>query len=74
MNNLTIIQGKHTAEDKVIGVDYQFYYFMYLALNLKHGDKIGFEVMIFILICKMVQTAMISHSENQWVLSLYIIV
>lgn len=44
MNNLTTIQDKHTAADKVVGFDYQFYYFMYLALNLKHGDKIGFEV------------------------------
>ena len=44
MDNLAIIQAKHTAGDKVVGFDYQFYYFMYLALNLKHGDKIGFEV------------------------------
>ena len=44
MDNLTFIQHKHTAGDKVVGFDYQFYYFMYLALNLKHGEKIGFEV------------------------------
>ncbi len=44
MDNLTFIQDKHTAGDKVVGFDYQFYYFMYLALNLKHGEKIGFEV------------------------------
>lgn len=44
MDNLITIQDKHTAGDKVVGFDYQFYYFMYLALNLKHGDKIGFEV------------------------------
>ena len=44
MDNLAIIQANHTAGDKVVGFDYQFYYFMYLALNLKHGDKIGFEV------------------------------
>lgn len=44
MDKLTLIQDKHTAGDKVVGFDYQFYYFMYLTLNLKHGDKIGFEV------------------------------
>lgn len=44
MNDLAIIQDKHTAADKVVGFDYQFYCFMYLALNLKHGDRIGFEV------------------------------
>lgn len=44
MDNLITIQDKHTAGDKVVGFDYQFYYFMYLVLNLKHGDKIGFEV------------------------------
>ena len=44
MNNLERYQEKHTADDKVVAFDYQFYYFMYLALNLKHGDKIGFEV------------------------------
>lgn len=44
MDKLALIQDKHTADDKVVGLDYQFYYFMYLALNLKHGDRIGFEV------------------------------
>ena len=44
MNNLATIQDKYIAGDKVVGFDYQFYYFMYLALNLKHGEKIGFEV------------------------------
>ena len=44
MDNLITIQDKHTAGDKVVGFDYQFYYFMYLVLDLKHGDKIGFEV------------------------------
>lgn len=44
MDKLALIQDKHTADDKVVGFDYQFYYFMYLALNLKHGDRIGFEV------------------------------
>lgn len=44
MDNLITIQDKHTARDKVVGFDYQFYYFMYLVLDLRHGDKIGFEV------------------------------
>ncbi|WP_210149577.1 hypothetical protein [Chryseobacterium scophthalmum] len=35
---------KHTAGTKLIGFDYQFYYFMLLALDLKFGQKIGFEV------------------------------
>ena len=44
MDNLALIQDKHIADDKAVGFDYQFYYFMYLALDLKHGDRIGFEV------------------------------
>ena len=44
MYNVTTIQEKHTAGDKVVAFDYQFYYFIYLALDLRHGDKIGFEV------------------------------
>jgi hypothetical protein len=35
---------KHTAGPQLIGYDYQFYYFVYLALDLKQGQKIGFEV------------------------------
>lgn len=38
------IQEQHTAGPQVIGFDYQFYYFMLLALDLKFGQKIGFEV------------------------------
>ena len=38
------LQDQHTAGPVAIGFDYQFYYFMYLALELKHGQKIGFEV------------------------------
>ncbi|CAM1357175.1 hypothetical protein [Tenacibaculum halocynthiae] len=34
----------HTAGPQSIGFDYQFYYFMYLALELKVGEKVGFEV------------------------------
>lgn len=38
------IQEQHTAGPQAIGFDYQFYYFMLLALDLKFGEKIGFEV------------------------------
>ncbi len=38
------IQEQHTAGAQIIGVDYQFYYFMLLALELRYGQKIGFEV------------------------------
>ncbi|MBF2707437.1 ABC-three component system protein [Flavobacterium soyangense] len=41
---MSTIQDQHTAGPIAIGFDYQFYYFMYLALELKHGQKIGFEV------------------------------
>ena len=34
----------HTAGPQSIGFDYQFYYFMYLILELKVGEKVGFEV------------------------------
>lgn len=35
---------QHTAGPQAIGFDYQFYYFMYLSLQLSKGQKIGFEV------------------------------
>jgi len=38
------LQDQRTAGPQSIGFDYQFYYFMYLSLNLKHGGKIGYEV------------------------------
>lgn len=44
MDSIVAIQEKHTAGPKLIGFDYQFYYFMLLALDLKFGQKIGFEV------------------------------
>jgi hypothetical protein len=44
MNDIKDIQDKHTAGAQAIAFDYQFYYFMYLALELRHGDKVGFEV------------------------------
>jgi hypothetical protein len=41
---MNTIQDQHTAGPIAIGFDYQFYYFMYLAIALKQGQKIGFEV------------------------------
>ena len=35
---------KHTAGSQSLGFDYQFLYFVYLLLGLKHGEKIGYEV------------------------------
>ena len=33
-----------SASDTSIGFDYQFYYFMYLILDLRHKEKIGIEI------------------------------
>lgn len=33
-----------SASDKSIGFDYQFYYYMYLILDLRHSQKIGIEI------------------------------
>lgn len=44
MSETTIKQQQHTAGPQIIGPDYQFYYFMYLAVGLKIGQKVGFEV------------------------------
>lgn len=44
MNGVKSILEQHTAGAQAIGFDYQFYYFMFLALNLKFGQKVGFEV------------------------------
>lgn len=44
MSKTTSIQEQHTAGAQAIGFDYQFYYFMLLALELRHGQKVGFEV------------------------------
>jgi hypothetical protein len=38
------IQEQHTAGAQDLGYVYQFYYFVLLALELKQGQKIGFEV------------------------------
>ncbi|MCT3942896.1 hypothetical protein HZP52_16800 [Elizabethkingia anophelis] len=45
MNEIQISkQQQHIAGPQLLGGDYQFYYFMYLAVGLKTGQKIGFEV------------------------------
>lgn len=41
MTNIQDVQNKHTAGAQAIAFDYQFYYFMCLLLDLKHGDKVG---------------------------------
>lgn len=33
-----------SAADKTVGFDYQFYYFFYLIIGLRHGEKVGLEV------------------------------
>lgn len=38
------VLDKHTADSKSIGFDYQFYYFLYLLLDLRWGEKIGYEI------------------------------
>lgn len=44
MSKQVSIQKKHTAGAQSIGFDYQFYYFIFLLLQLKQGQKIGFEI------------------------------
>ena len=44
MGEANTIQEEHTAGPIAIGFDYQFYLFMFYALELKFGQKIGFEV------------------------------
>ena len=44
MADIENIQDKHAAGAQAIAFDYQFYYFMCLVLDLRHGDKVGFEV------------------------------
>ncbi|WP_262511457.1 hypothetical protein [Chryseobacterium sp. 5_R23647] len=41
MAKTTTLQDQHTAGVQSIGFDYQFYYFMYLSLILKHGKKLA---------------------------------
>lgn len=44
MSKADIIQEQHTAASSSVGFDYQFLYFMYLVVQLKTGEKVGFEV------------------------------
>lgn len=44
MNDLNKIQEQHTAAPSSVGFDYQFLYFMCLVVELKTGEKVGFEV------------------------------
>lgn len=44
MENTNKTFQEHTAGPIAIAFDYQFYLFMFLALKLRYGQKIGFEV------------------------------
>ena len=35
---------KHVAGGQSLGFDYQFYYFVFLLVQLHHGETIGYEV------------------------------
>lgn len=42
--HLSTFQDKTTADNKSIGFDYQYYYFLYRLLGLEEGEEIGIEV------------------------------
>jgi hypothetical protein len=44
MKGLKSHQEKTSAEDKSIGFEYQYYYFLYLILGLESGQSIGLEI------------------------------
>lgn len=44
MDKVQVLMNKRSADSKLVGFDYQFYYFVYLLTKLKQGDNIGFEV------------------------------
>lgn len=44
VNLLKKFQDKTNADDKSIGFDYQYYYFLYQLLGLEEGQKLGIEV------------------------------
>lgn len=44
MDEIAKFQEQHSAGPQAIGFDYQFYYFVMLILELKTGQKIGFEI------------------------------
>lgn len=64
MNKVQTIQEQHTAGAQSIGFDYQFYYFMFLALDLKMGQKIGFEVKDDIHIDKEDETTILFQAKH----------
>ncbi|GGJ13051.1 ABC-three component system protein [Paenibacillus hunanensis] len=41
---MSSFQDKTSANDKSVGFDYQYYYFLYLLLGLEEGESIGLEV------------------------------
>lgn len=44
MSNIKSIADKTSADDKSIGFEYQYYYFLDRLLNLKSGQSVGLEV------------------------------
>ena len=44
MNKIEELQKKSSAASKSAGYDYQFYYFVYLTLNIESEEQIAFEV------------------------------
>ena len=57
-------QEQHTAGPIAIGFDYQIYLFMSLALELKQGEKIGFEVKDDIHIDKADETTILYQAKH----------
>ena len=41
---MTTYQEKTNADNKSVGFDYQYYYFLYQLLTLEEGQKIGVTV------------------------------
>lgn len=41
-----------SADTKIIGTDYQFFYFINELLKLKKGQQLGYEVKLYIWICE----------------------
>ncbi|HSC54466.1 MAG TPA: hypothetical protein VLC98_12625 [Phnomibacter sp.] len=69
MSELTSTIEQHTAGPQAIGFDYQFYYFMFLALELKLGQKIGFEVKDDVHIDKEDGTAVLLQTKHSVVVN-----
>jgi len=64
MTKANKIQEQHTAGPIAIGFDYQIYLFMSLALELKQGEKIGFEVKDDIHIDKADETTILYQAKH----------